>query len=125
MQRGTEFQKLATMFYSYFNHMYNRQRDLVRSARDAKHDRRLRHGGWRDRSWLMLVAPAIIGNVVSGQGPQDDEERRGLGARKVGVNMFLGVPLVRDAANLLERKALGSLRQLSGDAGRARRRRAR
>lgn len=101
IQRGSEFQKLATMFYSYFNHLYNRQRDIVRTARDA------RSAGdvamIVARSFWLMVVPAIAGNLISGQGPKEDDDWGAWAARKVGANLFSGVPILRDVVNYKER----------------------
>lgn len=105
VQRGNEFQKLAVMFYSYFNHLYNRQRDIGRSARDASSA-----GDFAmilARSFFLMVVPAILGNLISGQGPKEDEDWGAWAARKIGANMFAGVPVLRDAVNLVERKWSG------------------
>lgn len=105
IQRGNEFQKLATMFYSYFNHLYNRQRDIGRSARDAS-----TAGDFAmiaARSFFLMVVPVIFGNMISGQGPKEDEDWGLWAARKIGANMFAGIPVLRDGVNLVERKWSG------------------
>lgn len=105
VQRGTEFQKLSTMFYSYFSHLYNRQRDIARSARDARSVGDV--AMIAARSFWLMVVPAIFGNLISGQGPKEDDDWGEWAARKVGANVFLGVPVLRDAVNLIERKWSG------------------
>lgn len=105
VQRGGEFQKLTTMFYSYFSHFYNRQRDIGRSARDAK-----TAGDFAmiaARSFFLMVAPAIIGNLIAGQGPKEGDDFGMWALRKVGLGMFLGVPVLRDVVNVADRKLSG------------------
>jgi|GEM_PF-1508687 len=108
IQRGTETQKLFTMFYGFFNHIYNRQRDTVRlagqgmgkiGAGDVK-------GGARDfamvlaRSFFYLAAPALIEAAVSEGGP-DEDKGEGWGdwtAKAIAGEIPAGIPLFRDAA---------------------------
>lgn len=105
VQRGGETQKLFTMFYSYFNALYNRQRDIGRSARDASTASDF--AMIAARSFFLMVAPVIIGSLISGQGPKEDEDWTLWALRKVGTNLFAGIPGVRDVSNYVERKWSG------------------
>lgn len=100
VQRGPEFMKLATMFYSYFSHFYQRQATLVRDARNIESAGDVPH--LLARSFFLMVAPALLSAIVTGQGPKEDEDWGPWAARKVGLGLFNGVPLVRDAANMVE-----------------------
>lgn len=96
IQRGSEFQKLFTMFYSFWNHMYNRQRDLVRAAGEARSARDF--GALLGRSFFYLIAPSIIHGLVSGgSSSQSDNETWGAWAAKhVALGLAGGVPIARD-----------------------------
>lgn len=104
VQRNSETMKLFTMFYSYFNAFYNRQRQLVRDTREA---------GLADvpdllaRSFWLVIAPALFGAYAGGQGPGEDEDWGAWAARKSFFNLFMGVPFVRDIASGTERLVAG------------------
>lgn len=97
IQRGEEGQKLITMFYSYFNVMYARMRDI---GRTTVQERKYAEAFWRS-TWLIL-APAIMGELLTGKGPDDDEEWEKWAARKIATYPFAALPLVRDLTNSLE-----------------------
>lgn len=99
VQRGPEFMKLTTMFYSYFSHYYQRQATLVRDARQA---------GATDvpqllaRAFFLMVAPALGSALATGRGPKEDEDWGAWAARKVGLGLFNGIPMVRDVASMAD-----------------------
>ena len=107
VQRGSEVQKLFTMFFSFWSHFYNRQRDLGRSANMALQD--MKGGdfskGAKDfaavlaRSWWYFVVPQIIHGLIKSGAPGDDESWLGWAAKEVGLGLFSGVPIMRDVAN--------------------------
>jgi hypothetical protein len=106
VQRGNEWMRLATMFYSYAAAFYNRQRALGRDARrawmekDASAVPALIARAW----WLGIVSP-IVGQLpavlLNGAGPEEDEEETwfGWGASVIGTNMFYGIPIARDVSS--------------------------
>lgn len=97
IQRGGPLMKLFTMFYSYFNVFYNRQRSLARDARDIGSV-----GQVMDvlaQSFWLLIVPSLLAPLLSGQGPGDDEEWGTWVARNLFFGLFSGLPYVRDAAN--------------------------
>jgi hypothetical protein len=110
IQRGPEFQKLFTMFYSFWNHFYNRQRDLGRAATQipgkiAEGDYA---GARRDfamvlaRSFFYFIAPQLLHAALKPPAPgtQDEEENWAhWAAKEIALGMFSGVPVVRDVAN--------------------------
>jgi hypothetical protein len=106
VQRGTEWQKLTTMFYSFASHFYNRQIKIMRDAGDA--GRSIANGdvaqGTQDmahvisRGWWYFAAPMLIHAVIKGQTPGDDESWLGWAAEEVGMGMVFGVPILRDVA---------------------------
>lgn len=80
--RDKGFWGLTTLFYGYFNTLYNRSRDIVHELHLAEDGvdvaRRLpRVGG---RLFALYVASAVVAEFLSGRGPEpddgdDDEER--------------------------------------------------
>jgi hypothetical protein len=115
VQRDKGAMSLATMFYSYWNHMYNRQRDLAKGWGHLPDS--FREGtGVRDfgrllaRSWFYFVIPQVIHaalKTVPGE-EQDDvwgNSPHTLGhylwhmAKEVGLGFVSGVPVLRDLAN--------------------------
>jgi hypothetical protein len=105
VQRDKGTMSLFTMFYSFANHMYNRNRDLLKgwgnvvSGQGSVHDMpRL-----LARSWFYSVMPAIIHAALLGNsGKKDDDGTLGAFAKNVGGEMALdfvnGMPFVRDGA---------------------------
>lgn len=101
IQDSSEFARIATMFYSFFNVLYNQQRTAVRAAK---------RGDWRKASqisFFTLVLGPLMGALLTGQGPDDEEEPEAWALRKVFFGMWAGIPLVRDVMGVAERKAAG------------------
>jgi hypothetical protein len=110
IQRGPEFQKLFTMFYSFWNHFYNRQRDIGRRAVDATNLARQGdyQGAARDfamvaaRSWFYFVIPQLIHAALKpAPASQQDSEPSwpAWAAEEIGLGMLSGVPVFRDIAS--------------------------
>ncbi len=104
---GGEAWKLLTMFYSYFNIFYNRQRGLVRDAREI--DSWGKAADVLAQSFWLLVVPALAAPLLSGPGqwPDDDEDWGSWAARNLAFGLFSGVPWVRDASNTISREIQG------------------
>ncbi len=106
IQRGPEALKLATMFYGFFNHNYNRLRDTGRLAGEGvdKWKAGDRAGAGKDftlvlaRSMTYLLMPALIEAMVSEGFPNDENEESwpGWAARALTAQVTGGVPVVRD-----------------------------
>ncbi|MBX3502790.1 MAG: hypothetical protein KF889_25375 [Alphaproteobacteria bacterium] len=108
VSRRNEIWRLATMFYSYFSHLYQRQRQLARDVREAESV-----GDFAmiaARSWWLLVVPALFGAWAGGQGPDEDEDLGAWAARKVLFNLPMSVPVARDLASGLENSISGKFR---------------
>lgn len=101
IQGGPEGMRFATMFYSYFNVLYNQQRDAVQAAR---------RGDWRKAAmitfWAGMAGP-LAGALLTGDWPQEEEEWPEWALRKMFFGLWAGVPLVRDLLGVVERKASG------------------
>lgn len=108
IQRGSEFQKLFTMFYSFWNHFYNRQRDIARRAGAATTLAKQGEYGAaaRDfamvaaRSWFYFVLPQLIHAAIKpAPANQQEESWPAWAAKEIGLGLFSGVPVLRDIAN--------------------------
>ncbi len=103
VQRGNEVQKLFTMFYSFWNHIYNRQRDLGRDIANVKsgHD----FTNVLMRSWFYLVIPQLLHGLLKTPSQNDEQNDGTLGAwlkwsgEEVGLGLTSGIPVMRDIAN--------------------------
>jgi len=100
LQRKNELTKLVTMFYSYFSAYYNRQRAW---GRDAK--RAVQQGDVREfpqllaRQVFMTIGPALLGELLVGKGPGDDEDWEKWALKKASLYPVMAVPIARDFAN--------------------------
>lgn len=108
VQRSKGVASLATLFYSYWNHMYQRQRDLAKGYGNLPNS--FREGtGTKDfarllaRSWWYFVVPQLIHAIVKGDDSKDNDGSIGhyLGhiAKEVAIGPFGGIPIVRDLVN--------------------------
>lgn len=90
VQRGGELMRLFTMFYSYFNALYNlawRRGALTKSFKDIP--------AVASSAMLLWFMPAVLSELVSGRGPDegDDEEWAPWMAQKIAMypmNMIVG-----------------------------------
>lgn len=108
IQRGGEIAKLFTMFYGFFNHIYNRQRDTLRVAGGIKGQVQAGNfaGARRDfgmvlaRSFYYLFVPAMVEAIASEGTPNDqnNESWTGWASRAILGEIPAGIPLVRDVA---------------------------
>lgn len=100
VQRKDGLMRALTIVYSYFNLLYNRTVDLRNSVAAAK--------GVADylnafeRTMFLIAIPAVVGPLVLGQGPDDDEDWRAWAALKIATYPLLGIPGLRDLASSFE-----------------------
>lgn len=106
VQRDKGLMSLMTMFYSYWNHVYNRQRDLGKGWQQAATGQ----VAVRDfpkllaRSWFYIVIPQIAHTMLAGGGKKNDDDGTLAAFAKeaaegVGLGFVSGVPILRDLAN--------------------------
>ena len=98
-REGNEVMKMLTMFYSYFSALYNRQRDLGRKVGSEDSYRRS-----IERALFLIVIPAIMGEILAGRGPREDEDEEfpDWAAKTILIYPFMTVPLVRDVISSVE-----------------------
>lgn len=95
--KGKEFFKLFTMFYSYFNAMYARQRDMGRSFK--------KDGDYNElflRSLYLLVIPSIGTQLLTGRGPGEEEEPFTWAMLNLLSYPFASIPMLRDIMSAFE-----------------------
>ncbi len=100
IQRGPEYKKLFTMFYGFFNHMYNRQRDIVRRAGDAQNGMDV--AKVMGKTLAYVAVPALVEQAISGQGGPDKDGWGKWAAKSIAGQLAATLPLVRDVASYLE-----------------------
>jgi hypothetical protein len=109
VQRGKgawgEALKLMTMFYSYMSAFYQRQRRLGRDVRRASA---------KDipnlvaRAWWLIVVPPLLAELLSGRGPDDDEDEAWWAFRAMLGQSLGPIPLVRDVVAPAWDRAVGN-----------------
>ncbi len=97
IQRGSELQRLFTMFYSYFNTYYN----ALRAS-----GKRVKTEGGVPRfvadMFLITIIPALLSEIITGRGPDEDDEIEDIAkwaAVKAGTYPLMSVVGVRDLAS--------------------------
>lgn len=104
IQRGSEAMKLITVFYTFFSAIYNRGRAVGYDARLAAQEGRIVQDFPRllGRTLAIWLIPALMSEILSGRGPQEDEPWWKWGIVKALLWPALAVPFVRDVASALE-----------------------
>lgn len=103
VQRQDEFLKLLTMYYTPFSALYARMRDIGHTTKKVKDLPRA-----VARSIALVVFPAVMGELLAGRGPDDDEDAIWWAARKMLSYPFASMVVIRDLANTLEWSLSGS-----------------
>lgn len=100
VQRKDGLMRALTIVYSYFNLLYNRTvdiRDSVKAARSVGE-----YMNAFERTMFLIAIPAVVGPLISGQGPGEDEDWRAWAALKIATYPLLGIPGLRDLASSFE-----------------------
>lgn len=88
---------LFTMFYSYMSHYYQRVRTLGRDAGEAARERNVQAlPRLLARAWWLMVVPSILTELLSGRGPDDDEDWGWWATKRILLGVLGPLPLVRD-----------------------------
>lgn len=101
VQRGNEYKKMFTMFYGYFNHNYNRERDIARNFVKA----------WGEGNGLGMLAevarlqtyitiPALVHEWIRGE-QKEDESWGAYMARAIATQGTSTIPVVRDVGHFV------------------------
>lgn len=108
VMRGTEWQKLFTMFYSFWSHFYNRQRHMGRQMVEAGRD--LADGEFKKaahdfsmvlaRSVFYFILPQIIHATLRNKSKdEEDKSWLHLASEEIAMGFFAGIPVLRDIAH--------------------------
>lgn len=99
-----EILKLFTMFYSFFSAQYNMQVDLTRKTKND-----INTGNFNEiltkrlPQWAYLVVfPAIFGAIVTGNGPDEEENPAMWAMRKTLLYPLSSVPFLRDLVGVVD-----------------------
>ena len=100
IQRGPELVKLLTTFYSYFNVLYNM---TAMRVKDVAVKRDVASVVSLARSFVLLyLIPSLLGELLSGRGPDDDDDWLDWAAVKLASYGMGTVVGVRNFSSVLE-----------------------
>jgi len=91
MAKSGDLMRLFTMFYTPFNALYNRLRTVGRDVHGIKDVPQAAIRLW----WVWLV-PAVMGELLTGRGPDDDDDKGEWALRQSLIYLATGVPILRD-----------------------------
>lgn len=97
IQRNNELAKSLTMFYSYFNVLYNRMRDMGRDVQEIRDMPR-----FLSRVFFTVMVPAVVADLMLGRGPDDDEDPAAWTIRKVLLYPMMSIPVLRDVVSAMD-----------------------
>lgn len=100
VQRKDGLMRALTIVYSYFNLLYNRTIDIKDSVKSARSVGEYMNAF--ERTMFLIAIPAVLGPLVTGQGPGDDEDWRAWASLKIATYPLLGIPGLRDLASSFE-----------------------
>ena len=99
VQRNGELMKMITMFYTPFNVLYARLRDVGNKTA-------IEGIGYLPAAVARLIGlvilPAVMGELLTGRGPDEDEDEVWWAIRKMLLYPLATVPLVRDLSGYIE-----------------------
>lgn len=108
VQRNNELMKLMTMYYTPFSALYARLRDMG-------HQLSVQGIGYLPnavaRTIGLVLLPAVLGEMLAGRGPDDDEDDVWWAIRSMALYPIASLPGVRDFSGLIQQKMI----KLSGD----------
>src|SRR5690606_30109778 len=96
IQRGSEYHRIFTMFYSYFSVLYNlfkRRFQLTRGVSDLPR--------FAASMFYLWFVPAVLSELVAGRGPDDEDEWETWAAAKLIQYPFQSVVGLRDLVNAM------------------------
>jgi len=97
IQRGSEKDKIFTMFYSYFNAMYNMMAERIHSTRSLADAPK-----FIASAMYLWFFPSLLGEIVTGRGPSeddDDEKKAKWAIKTLLLYPFQAIPFARDVIN--------------------------
>ena len=102
-QKGGEFKKMTTLFMSFFATMTNLLFEaLFETGRRAKRGEYLSAAmHFTQQYFWIIILPSIGHTLLSGDGPEEDEDFARWMATKLAAETFAGIPFARDAFSAL------------------------
>jgi hypothetical protein len=99
IQRERGVMTALTMFYSYFNLLYNLQRQALGNVGSARDVPQL-----AARAFILMAIPILVDALVKRQGPDEDKDETAAGwfAQKAAVYALSSLPFLRDLAGMAE-----------------------
>lgn len=99
IQRERGVMTALTMFYSYFNLLYNLQRQALGNVRGVRDVSQL-----AARAFVLMAIPIAAEALVKRQGPDEDKDETlaGWAAAKAAIYALSSLPFLRDLAGLAE-----------------------
>jgi len=97
IQRGSEKDKMFTMFYSYFSAAYNMYAESIHSTKKMSDIPK-----FVASAMYLWFFPALLGELVTGRGPGDDddtEEKAKWAIKTILLYPFQTIPFARDVIN--------------------------
>lgn len=103
VQRNNELMKLMTMYYTPFSALYAR-------LRDVGHQQAVQGIGYLPKAAARLIAlvvlPAVLGDMLAGRGPGEDEDEVWWSVRRMLLYPIAALPGIRDFSGLMEQKLI-------------------
>ncbi len=102
VQRDNELMKLLTMYYTPFAVLYARMRDVGATTRRVKDMPRA-----VARMLALVIMPAVLGEILAGRGPEEDEDEIWWAIRKSLLYPLASVPIVKEGSGVVEAAMIG------------------
>lgn len=109
VQRNSEAMKWFTMFYTFFSTQYNTLSRITWDTGVSAQEKSLAND-WPKlaaRTIATVASQALIAELLSGRGPDEDEPYWKWIVRKAALFPFQTIPIVREGANYVESKMTG------------------
>ena len=97
VQRDNELMKLLTMYYTPFSVLYARMRDVGATTRKVKDIPRA-----VARMLALVIMPAVLGEILAGRGPEEDEDETWWAIRKMLLYPLASVPILKEGSGVVE-----------------------
>jgi len=97
IMRSNEFNKFITTLYGFHNGVYNQLRDIGHQFRYDHNVGKLTYAGI-----LTAVVPALLGSLLTGRGPADDENPGWWAAKRSLAFSADTVPLLRSVSSFMD-----------------------
>lgn len=97
VQRDNELMKLLTMYYTPFSVLYARMRDVGATTRKVKDMPRA-----VARMLALVIMPAVLGELLAGRGPEEDEDETWWAIRKMLLYPLASVPILKEGSGVVE-----------------------